>query len=121
MKALDDVFQLLGKERRRYALYYLREAEGPVPVEELAEQVAAWENGTPPEDVTEEAFEDVSLTLVHRHLPRAAEAKFVEYDHEERVVRLTGSPAEFGVILSVAKAIDQPSEEDPILQLRDLL
>lgn len=40
MKALDDVFQLLDRERRRCALYYLKESGRPVSVDELAEEIA---------------------------------------------------------------------------------
>ena len=121
MNALDEVFELLDRERRRYALYHLAEAEGPVRVEELAEQVAAWEHGTSTDGVPEEAFEDVTLTLVHQHLPKAARAEFVEYDREENVVRLSGSPAEFDVVLSVAKAIDQPAETNGVVGLTDFI
>nr|WP_255767200.1 hypothetical protein [Haladaptatus halobius] len=40
MVSLDRVFDLLGKQRRRYALYYLEQQEGPVTVYEVTEQVA---------------------------------------------------------------------------------
>lgn len=119
MKALDEVFGLLSRQRRRYVLYYLEEADGPVSVEELAAQVADWEhNGNEaPDDLSEE----VTLTLVHHHLPRAAEARFVEYDREAGVVQLTGTPSEFGVVLSVSRAIEQPDEEDGVVRLIDLV
>lgn len=119
MKALDDVFGLLERERRRYALYVLEESDGPIAVEELAARIAEWESDGPG-GVPDDVFEDVTLTLQHHHLPKAAEAEFIEYDSEENVVRLTGSPAEFGVVLSVARAIEQPGN-DAILNLRDLV
>lgn len=122
MKSLDHVFQLLNRERRRFALYYLEEAGRPVPVGELAEKVAEWEASRPAEGGHDEhgEFDDVVLSLVHQHLPKAAEAEFVEYDHEEGVVRLTGTPAEFDVVLSVSKAIEQPAS-DGVRRLRDFI
>ena len=120
MKALDEVFGLLDRERRRFALYYLREVDEPVTVEELAEQIAAWETNTAPADVPDSAFDDVTLTLRHHHLPKAAEVEFVEYDREANVVRLSGTPAEFGVVLSVAKAIERPAS-DSIVGLGELV
>lgn len=120
MKALDDVFQLLYRERRRYALYYLKEAGRPVSVDELAEEIAEWESG--PSSNTEEhgEFEDVVLTLEHQHLPRAAEAAFIEYEPEESVVRLTGTPAEFDVVLAVSRALERPAGDD-VRRLRDFI
>lgn len=89
-------------------------------MDELAERIAAWENNSLPEDVPDSALHDVTLTLRHRHLPKAARAEFIEYDSEANVVRLTGTPSEFGVVLAVARAIEQPSQDD-IVGLRDLV
>jgi len=118
MKALDDVFQLLDRKRRRFALYYLREAQRPVSVDELAATIAEWEADSAVAADEFVDFDDVVLTLKHQHLPKAARTEFVEYDPEESVVRMTGSPPEFSVILSVARAIEQP-EGDDILRLGD--
>ena len=119
MKALDEVFGLLDRERRRYALYYRQEAGGPVPVNELAEQIAARENEPPTAAVPDDAFDDVTLTLRH-HLPKAVRTEYIEYDPEAGVVRLSGTSAEFDVVPSVAKAIEQPANETRF-SLRDLV
>jgi hypothetical protein len=42
----DEIFDILSNGRRRYVLYHLREAEGPVKLEDLAQDLAAWENET---------------------------------------------------------------------------
>lgn len=120
MTTLDEVFGLLDQKRRRFVLYYLDEADGPVPLEELAVQVAEWEDDSAG-DVPAGAFDDVSLTLQHHHLPRAARAEFIEYDRENGIVRLTGTPPEFSVVLKVARAIQQPSEVDGVGRLLDLV
>lgn len=64
MKTLDDVFRLLDRERRRYALYYLQEAGGPVPVEELVAVIAEWESDASADADEYDEF-DVALTLEH--------------------------------------------------------
>lgn len=113
MEALDSVFELLAKERRRYALYYLDQHDGPVSVDELADAIEDWENDPAGTDAHEQ-HERVVLSLKHHHLPKAAEAKYVEYDREKGEVRVTGAPTEFEVILSVAEALEQPAEDDVI-------
>lgn len=112
MDTLDDVFELLTRERRRFVLYYLRERDGPVSVKELATTIEAWEDGSEPPALPDDRYRDILLTLKHEHLPKAAEVEFVQYDPEENVIELSGSPAEFEVVLSVAEAIEQPRSTD---------
>jgi len=59
----DVVFDILSSSRRRYVLYRLREAEGPVELTELAEQVAAWENDTETDQITEQERKRVYVSL----------------------------------------------------------
>lgn len=111
MESLDEVFELFSEERRRYALYYLDEADGPVPIGELASQIQTWEQASSGSPVPEAEFEDIVLRLKHRDLPKAAEVESVHYDREHNRIELSGSSPEFGVILSVAEAIEQPGED----------
>lgn len=117
MELLDDVFELLTKERRRFVLYYLEEQDGPVRVGDVAEKIEEWESESPPSEPPDEKYENIVITLTHRHLPKAAEVKFIDYDREENIIELTGSPSEFNVILSVAEAIEQPGEDDVLTLL----
>lgn len=111
MEVLDDVFELLRKERRRFALYYLEDQNRPVHVDELSEKIDEWENDPDP-SLSDDEYDDVVLTLKHKHLPKAAQTEFVHYGPEKNVVELTGSPSEFEVVLSVAEAIEQPRRDD---------
>ena len=112
MEALSEIFGLLSKDRRRYALYYLEEADRPVRIDELAEVVGEWERGSSTPDFPDEEYEQLILTLKHSHLPKAAEAEYVDYDPESNFVEISGSPTEFKAILHVAEAIEQPGHED---------
>jgi hypothetical protein len=49
----DVVFDLLSSSRRRFVLQYLSQHEGPVAFSELANELAAWENDTEVENITE--------------------------------------------------------------------
>lgn len=111
MVSLDRVFDLLSKERRRYALYYLEQQDGLVTVDEVAEQVVEWETNPTTVSIPEEKFEQIEIELHHNDLPKAAEAKYIEYDPEEGVVEVTGTPPEFTAIVSVAKAIERPNRK----------
>lgn len=91
------VAEVVLNRRRRYALYYLSEHPDPVPVEDLAAQVAAWERattsdegGTPgeatPDDAASEHAESVSTALREDHLPRLDGLGLVAYDDRDDLV-----------------------------------
>lgn len=106
MESLSRIFDIFSRERRRYALYALDESDGPVPLEELAERIRRWEDDG--EGVTEGAYDDVALSLVHTHLPKAAQAEYIEYDREGGEIRISGEPAEFQIVLAVSEALERP-------------
>lgn len=112
MKSLDEVFPLFTKKRRRFTLYYLEDRGEPVTVEELAETIEDWESESGYDEIPDDRYWDVLLELKHKHLPKAAEVEFIEYDTDEGIVTMSGSPAEFDVILSVTEAIEQPRDDD---------
>lgn len=90
---LTTVFRLLSRPRRRLALYELRDSDGGLAVERLAEHLAARERESgggsgPPHGGTEnpEALRERVLTsLRHVHLPKLAAAGAVERGPEGAV------------------------------------
>jgi hypothetical protein len=81
------VTEVLLNRRRRHVLYYVAERSGPVSLEDLALQVAAWERSTTPEEVTAAHAESVSASLRRDHLSYLEARDFVTYDsHTDRVV-----------------------------------
>lgn len=78
----DVVFDILSSPRRRYVLYYLRSTGEPVQLTSLAEKVAAWENDVDPADITDQERKRVYVSLYQTHIPRLADAGFIEYDKE---------------------------------------
>ncbi|GAB7020550.1 DUF7344 domain-containing protein [Halostagnicola bangensis] len=111
MVSLDTVFDLLSDERRRYAIYYLKEHGGEVTVEELLETVASWETDTHPPNIPDDFLREIKLELQHLHLPKASSVEFIEYLPEDGVVRVRGQPSEFKTVVTIARLIEQPSEE----------
>ncbi len=95
----DVVFELLSSPRRRYILYYLRTVDEPIQLTTLAEQVAAWENETDVDSITEQERKRVYVSLYQTHVPRLDEAGVIEYDNDSGLVSLAGEATEIDVYL----------------------
>ena len=92
----DELFRILSNSRRRYIIYYLHEAGDEMSLKQLAARIAAVENGTSVDDVTDEERQRVYISLYQTHLPKLEEAGIVSYDDEERIVALTEEIAREG-------------------------
>jgi len=84
----DVVFDILSSPRRRYVLYYLKQVDEPIELTALAEQVAAWENETDPESLTDQQRKRVYVSLYQTHIPKLDESGVVHYDENEGTVEL---------------------------------
>ena len=86
----DALFEVLSRERRRYALYCLQRYRNPMTLADLADEVALLERGERSlADVPEEKVKSVYMSLYHSHVPKMADEGVVEYDQDEDAVRLT--------------------------------
>ncbi|MCU4925553.1 hypothetical protein OB905_06070 [Halobacteria archaeon AArc-dxtr1] len=89
--SLDEVFDVLSEQRRRYALYELWMREpGVATVTELTERVLALENRA---DESEAYQRTVRTTLQHSHLPKLEDAGVVEHDARSETVRYWRQPS----------------------------
>ncbi|WP_135364036.1 DUF7344 domain-containing protein [Halosimplex halophilum] len=105
--SVDDLFELLARPGNRYALAYLHRADGPVPFDDLVENVV---DGAAPDDLSTGDFRDrVATRLVHSNLPKLDDAGLVEYDREAGLVRPTETTAVAVPYLELA--MDQFSAE----------
>lgn len=82
----DQLFDVLSHPYRRFVLDNLLSVEMPVPVRELSADLAEWE--TSASDRSGEKRSTIEISLVHNHLPKMAEAEFIEYDAERQTVVL---------------------------------
>lgn len=96
----DEVFDILSNARRRYVLYYLREEKEPVSLDELARELAAWENDTTVEELTKQQRKRVYVSLYQTHIQKLAEAGIVDYDHDSGMIQLADRAAQIGAYLS---------------------
>jgi hypothetical protein len=82
----DKIFHVLQTQRRRDALRYLKDNEGPVEMRTLAEQVAAWENDTTVEALASDERQRVYIALYQSHLPKLDDEGVIEYNQSRGVV-----------------------------------
>jgi hypothetical protein len=86
---LDDAFNILSNSRRRYILYYLYTRSEPATIDELAGQIAAWENEIAVEDLDDTARRRVYVSLYQTHLPKLDDFGIADYDRDDGTVTLT--------------------------------
>ena len=67
---LNQTFEILRNQRRRYVLQYLDETEGQVSLGELAEHIAAWENDKDVSQISSSERKRVYVGLYQCHLPK---------------------------------------------------
>lgn len=97
----DAAYDILSDKRRRYAIHHLKQAGNPVSVRDLAEQVAAWENGKSIAELDSQERKRVYVSLYQSHLESLDKKGIVEYDDERGVVTLTDSVEEADLYMEV--------------------
>lgn len=105
----DDVtFRVLKNRRRRQALQCLRRAGGESCLSDLAEHVAAMENGVAVRELTSAQRKRAYVTLYQYHLPTMDEAGVVEYDRDRGDVELLDAASELFEYLGEPDRADAP-------------
>lgn len=94
-------------------LRYLRAADGPVRLRELAEQVAAWEQETTVDQLNSSERQRVYISLYQSHLPKLDNHGIVDYDKDRGRVEATPLTAQLDAYLEPARGTDSP---DPWLR-----
>ena len=85
----DELFSLLSNPRRRFILQYLNRNPERIRLQALATEVAAWENETDPEDLTDKEQKRLYVSLHQTHIPKLEAAGIVEYDSDTGEIQLT--------------------------------
>lgn len=76
----DDVFEVLCNRRRRLVVEYLLKGDGTVTAGDLAEYIAAVENGVTLQAVSSSDRKSVYVSLYQTHLPLLDDVNVVDYD-----------------------------------------
>jgi predicted house-cleaning noncanonical NTP pyrophosphatase (MazG superfamily) len=107
--ARDEVFEILRNRRRRFVLHYLKQRQSaPIDLAELSNQVAAWENDKPVDELTYNERKTVQNSLYQFHLEKMQDFGVVEYDRRSGEVLLTAAAADLDLYLEAV-----PEEEIP--------
>jgi len=100
-RALDpsEIHNILRNDRRRRAIQRLRDVDGPLSVDALAEHIAAVETGEspPPRDVRKSVY----VSLHQTHLPKLDELDIIDYDQREQELELRDRVEEVEVYMEV--------------------
>lgn len=104
---MNRVFAALANRRRRYILYYLRDHD-QAQIDDLAVQIAAWEQDIPISEVATEYVNRVHTSLVHLHLPKLEDYSLVEYDRRSDMVCYTYPPVLLDEAIELASSLEKP-------------
>lgn len=103
----DVVYDIFSSPRRRYALYHLRQAEGAIELTTLAEYVAAWEEETAPDALSDQERKRVYVSLYQTHIPKLEETGMITYDEANGTVELEDDAA------AADEYLRRPTQEVP--------
>jgi hypothetical protein len=105
----ERLFELLSNRRRRFALHYLkRHADEQVEMGDLSTQVAAWEQGVSPEQVSYDDRKTVHTALYQHHAPKLERAGVVTYNASRGEIALTGAGESVDLSLDPAAERERP-------------
>lgn len=103
--SLDLLFEILKNSRRRFVIKYLQSRGSRTSIAELAEHIAAIENGISVEELSSSQRKRVYVGLYQCHLPKMEDAGVIMYDKDRGYIEATDSLSKF------ASTIDQSSPD----------
>jgi DNA-binding transcriptional ArsR family regulator len=83
---LDWVFMILSNYRRRSIICLLSDVGGGITISELAERIAAAEEGVDRNDLSTDARKRLYVSCYQTHLPKLEEENVVSVDYDRNVV-----------------------------------
>lgn len=88
---LDDIFELLKNPRRRTVIDYLKDNDGEATLSEVAEHIAALENGITVEELSSHQRKRVYIGLYQCHLPKMDKLGVIDYDKNRGTIEIQDS------------------------------
>lgn len=83
-----ELFDVFSNARRRRTVQFLKRQGGSCDLASLVEQVAAWENDIPADEVTRTQRRRVYISLYQTHLPMLQDHGIVDWDPDEHKIEL---------------------------------
>ena len=104
---LSGLFFVLKPSRRRQVVWYLTSMNQgeQVPVRELSEQIAAVEQNTAPDALSNSESRTVYSNLNQVHLPPLSEANVIHYDEDRKLVTPGPNHDAFAVLLAMSGSV----------------
>ena len=106
--SLDVIFEVLKNQRRRLVLKYLKSKDETVSLGELAEHVAAQENGKSVETISSDERKRVYVGLYQCHLPKMDDMGIVEFNRNRGLVDLTETASQLDEYLEHEEPTSTP-------------
>ena len=105
---LDQVFEILKNQRRRYVLQYLNDVDDTVSMSDLAEEIAALENGKDVSQLSSSERKRVYVGLYQCHLPKMDSMGVVSFNKPRGLIERGPNAAVFDEYLE-----SEPEDEGP--------
>ena len=105
----DELFDVLSNQRRRFAVHLLkREADDSIAIGDMAEQIAAWENGIETAEITGTERKRVYTALQQSHLPKMDKAGVVDFNKNRGIVEPMPAMTDVDVYMDVVEGREIP-------------
>jgi hypothetical protein len=105
----DELFDVLANRRRRFAVHLLkREEKAETRIGDMAEQIAAWENGVDTTEITGSERKRVYTALQQSHLPKMDDAGVVEFNKDRGIVKPTPALQNVELYMDVVEGKEIP-------------
>lgn len=105
----DELFDVLANQRRRFAVHLLkREERDQIAIGDMAEQIAAWENGIDTAEITGNERKRVYTALQQSHLPKMDDAGVVDFNKDRGIVEPTPALTDIDVYMDVVEGREIP-------------
>jgi len=100
----DELFDVLSNQRRRFAVHLLkREEDDSIAIGDMAEQIAAWENGIETTEITGNERKRVYTALQQSHLPKMDKAGVIDFNKNRGVVEPMPAMTDVDVYMDVVE------------------
>ncbi len=105
----DELFDVLANQRRRFAVHLLkREEADSIAIGDMAEQIAAWENGIDMKEITGNERKRVYTALQQSHLPKMDDAGVVDFNKDRGIVEPTPALQNVDLYMDVVEGREIP-------------
>ena len=97
----DDLYEVLANRRRRYTVHALEGSDEPMEIGDIAEKIAAWENGIEETRVSYDERKRVYTALQQSHLPKMDQKGVVDFDKNRGTVEPTSALRDVDVYMDI--------------------